>query len=174
MEVLLLGQVVQLKSGGPPMTIVRWEGDRDEDAVCSFIVDRKLSREVFPLVALTAHDPPAPRTPFDQLEDQFAATRDIVFDINEDVRQLKIKDPHTRGSLQAAIIALVIAVALTGKTDLFRKVLGPILALIKDTAEPSHDSPDTTAYREGHIDFLETFDGFLEALPPRPSLPAPE
>ena len=31
-----------------------------------------------------------PRTPFDQLEDQFTFIRDFVFNINEDVRLLKI------------------------------------------------------------------------------------
>ena len=172
MEVLLLGQTVTLKSGGTPMTIVGWAGKGEDEAVCSFFVGGKASTEVFPLVALTACDPPS--APFEQLETQFGVTRDLVLDINEDVRQLKVKDPHTRGSLQAAIIALVMAVALTGKTDLYRKVLDPILALIKDTAEQPHDSPDTTAYREGHIDFLAALDGFLEALPHPPSLPDSE
>ena len=60
MEVLLLGQVVKLKSGGSPMTIVDWVGEDESEAVCSFMVDGKVSREVFPLAALTAYNPPAP------------------------------------------------------------------------------------------------------------------
>ena len=60
MEVLVLGQTVKLKSGGPAMTIVDWEGEDESEAVCSFIVDGKVSREIFPLVALTACNPPAP------------------------------------------------------------------------------------------------------------------
>lgn len=56
-EVLLLGQVVQLKSGGPPMTIVSFVGDDESEAVCTFIDSKgKVVREVFPLVALTKHN----------------------------------------------------------------------------------------------------------------------
>ncbi len=58
-EVLLLGEVVQLKSGGPPMTIVDFEGRDESEAVCTFINDRKaVVREVFPLIALTKFQPP--------------------------------------------------------------------------------------------------------------------
>ena len=56
-EVLLLGQVVQLKSGGPPMTIVDFEGGDESEAVCTFIDTKgKVVREVFPLVALTKYN----------------------------------------------------------------------------------------------------------------------
>jgi uncharacterized protein YodC (DUF2158 family) len=56
-EVLLLGQVVQLRSGGPPMTIVDFEGDDESEAVCAFIDSRgKVVRDVFPLVALKRHN----------------------------------------------------------------------------------------------------------------------
>lgn len=55
-EILLLGQVVQLKSGGPPMTIMDFEGTDESEAVCTFIDAKgKVVREVFPLVALTKH-----------------------------------------------------------------------------------------------------------------------
>ena len=58
-EVLLLGEVVRLKSGGPPMTIVGFAGDDESDAVCTFFDRRgRLVREVFPFAALTKHKPP--------------------------------------------------------------------------------------------------------------------
>lgn len=60
-EILLLGQVVQLKSGGPPMTIVDFEGDDESEAVCTFIDSKgKVFTEVFPLVALTKYNPQSP------------------------------------------------------------------------------------------------------------------
>ena len=60
-EILVLGQVVQLKSGGPPMTIVDFEGNDESEAVCTFIDSKgKVVRDVFPLVALTKHDPTPP------------------------------------------------------------------------------------------------------------------
>ena len=56
-EILLLGQVVQLRSGGPPMTITDFEGDDESEAVCTLIDSKgRVVRDVFPLVALTKHN----------------------------------------------------------------------------------------------------------------------
>lgn len=56
MDVLLLGQVVELRSGGPPMTIVEFIGEDESKARCAFIDSKgQVVRPVFPLVALKPH-----------------------------------------------------------------------------------------------------------------------
>ena len=58
-EVLLLGDVVQLNSGGPPMTIVDFEGDEESEAVCTFFDEKSnVIRDVFPFAALKKYERP--------------------------------------------------------------------------------------------------------------------
>ena len=57
MEVLLIGQVVELRSGGPPMTIVEFIGKDESNARCAFIDGKgQVVKTVFPLVALKPHN----------------------------------------------------------------------------------------------------------------------
>ena len=65
------------------------------------------------------------RTPLEQLNDEFRFMSGIVFDINDDVRQLKTKDPNTQGGLQAALVTVAVLIVATGQRDLYKEVFGP-------------------------------------------------
>ncbi len=114
------------------------------------------------------------RTPLEQLNDEFRFMSGIVFDINDDVRQLKTKDPNTQGGLQAALVTVAVLIVATGQRDLYKEVLDRVLKGLKATREQSTDSPNTTAFVEGHIDFFQDLVDCLEKLPGPPSLPGSE
>ncbi len=52
-----VGDVVQLKSGGPKMVVTYIDEDADGDCACRWFVGSASNREVFPMASLMLTDP---------------------------------------------------------------------------------------------------------------------